>query len=101
MTVEEFSKYFIDNISRATVSNALKVTIKVNDTDYMFNDFVKGIITYTETCIKENRFKPSICYGILYICDKYSRKYNSEIKYSKEYIVNDFIIDLWRLVNGD
>jgi len=101
MTVGEFSKYFIDNISRATVSNALKVTIKVNDTDYMFNDFIRGIITYIENCIKENRFTPEKCYGIIYLCNKALKKFNSEIKYSKEYIVNDFIIDLWRLMNGD
>lgn len=101
MTLEEFSKYVIDNMTRATVGNALNISLRINGSGYQFVDFIKGVETYIADCIVKNKLTKDKCYGIFYICNKYLKQYNSTFNYNKEYIINDFIIDLWRILNGN
>ena len=101
MTVEEFSKYVIDNMPRATIGNALNISLRINGTEYEFPSFIKGVEAYISECLIKGKGVKEKSYGIFYICNKYLKQYNSSFNYNKEYIINDFIIDLWRIMNGD
>lgn len=100
MDVKEFSKYVLDNINRATLSNAMNIANKIDKPEfYSFNDFIIGLENYTVDLLKLNKKSPNICYNILSCVDKHRKRYNSDIKYNKLFIIDDLLIDLWRIVN--
>lgn len=101
MELMDFSKYVVDNMKRATLSNALNIAGKIGDGGYDFEEFLKSIQSYVEVGLKEGKIPTNKCYAILFICDKYLNRLNSTIRYLKEYLVNDFIIDLWRVFDGN
>lgn len=99
MTINDYARYVLNNIGRATLSNAMKITEKL-DTTYSFKDFLLSIQSYTTQTINENRFDTNVVYGILYVTNKALTKYTSSIKYTKSFIISDYIIDLWKVING-
>ena len=68
MTCLEFGKYIINNIKRATLSNALNIC---------------------------NKIDKIIAYKIIIICKDALDKYNSSFNYNKKMIIDDFVIRLW------
>ena len=99
MTAAEYGRYVVNNIGRATLSNTMNVIEKL-DTTYPFKDFLLGVQSYITQVINENRFDANISYGILYITNKALNKYTSNIKYTKAFIISDYIIELWKVING-
>lgn len=101
MEVKEFSKYVVDNLGRATVGNALNIINRLSEiAPATFVDFVNEVIKYSETLMSNGTLNKNTCYKIVVLSNKILTKYNSDVKYNKTFIMNDFIIDLWRIING-
>ena len=99
MSSSEFAKFVIDNMGRATLSNAMNIANNFNTDDgYDFKLFVTDMQVYLKTLISENKFSADKCYEILGICYKGLRKYNTSA--SKQYVIDDFIIEIWKVCNG-
>ena len=101
MNVKDYAKYVVDNMSRATIGNALRIGLKLDVEDgYNFLEFLKEIELYITTLVSQNKYDKNKCYAICTIISEATRKYNSNINYTKKYIINDFIIDLWKIIEG-
>ena len=98
MEIYDYAKYIINNITRATIGNALKISDKIDST-YKFIDLINNICKYIDELILNNRLEKEKCYSIYYIINKYTKLYNSQFS-TKKYIINDFIIDLWKIMNS-
>lgn len=101
MDINEFSVYVINNMSRATIGNALNIVNKFtgSEPEFKFEDFIAGIESYTNKLMSDN-YNKNVCYKIFVLIDKTMTKYKSNIKYNKTFVMNDFIINLWRIMNG-
>ena len=101
MTVEDYAKYVINNITRATIGNALKISDKLDtDNNYKFLDFINYFSTYICELNKDGKLNNDKFYSIMYIINNCINKYNSNINYNKRFIINDFIIDFWKIMEG-
>lgn len=100
MTTKEFSKYFIDNIGRATLVNALNVSDKLYNNDYDVKEFIEeciGYISNLQTSCRIPLEKSSKMLVAFYNCNK---DLNSEFNYNKLMVLNDLIISIWEINNG-
>lgn len=100
MTVSEYAKYVVSNMNRATLGNALNI-VKKFETEYNFVDFLASVDSYVLQVLNSNLLDKSKCYNILYLTNNALKKYNSNFNYNKNFIMDDFIIDLWGVINGD
>ena len=103
MNVEEFAKFVINNMTRATLSNALNICVKLdNDEYYKFTDFINAIYAYISDILNTDNKNIEInkIYEILVVSNKYLKMYESNIKYNKNMIIDCYIIDLWEILNG-
>lgn len=99
MTVNDYAKYTIDNLHRATLSNALNISSKIDKPNcYSFIDFANGLKSYAIELLKLNTSN-DIYYSIIYIVNKYTLMYNSNYNYNKLYIIDSLIIDLWEILS--
>lgn len=99
MEVNEFAKFVIDNMHKATVGNALNIALKLDNPEYYaFDSFLIELEKYCTTILQDG-FNKNKCYSIFTLINNTLNKYNSPIKYNKTFIINDFIIDLWRIMN--
>lgn len=99
MEVAEFAKHVIDNMHKATVGNALNIALKLDNPEfYSFKVFLNEMEKYCYQVLQDG-FNKQKCYCIFALINKTLKKYNSEIKYNKTFIINDFVIDLWRIMN--
>lgn len=99
MNVSDYAKYFIDNIGRATLANVLTISNKFAS-DYKFDEFVKCTQQYILELIKENKKDLNKCYMMLTAANIALTKYSASVNYSKIFIYNDFLIDIWKVSNG-
>lgn len=101
MNVKEFSKYVIDNLHRATLSNALNIAVKIDNPEfYTFNDFVSNLQIYVTQLLKDKKLDDLKCYALLVTLDKSYKLYNSSTKYNKSFIIDDLLISMWRIIDG-
>ena len=100
MNTKEYAKYVVDNMHRATLPNALNIAKKF-DVDYNFEEFLTEMELYVQSLIQQNKFDIHKCYRMCIIIQNTLSKYKSEIKYNKTFIFNDFIIDLWKVFDGN
>lgn len=100
MSSAEFAKYMIDHIGLASLPNALKIAENFNSaTDYHFDEFLRDVQNYLHTLITENKLDLDKCYTLIALCSNSLKKY-SEDKITKSYVIDDFIIELWKVYNG-
>lgn len=96
MTVQEFAKYTIDNLYRASLVNAFNIAEKLDNPDfYTLEDFINSCINYIselQSKSKINSKKSSKLLVALYKCEK---NYNSEFKFNKKMIIDNLIIEMW------
>ena len=97
MDVKEFAKYTIDNMGRATLANALTIANKLDNPNfYSLQEYMQYMYEYI--CILEvNKNLGFVLVAkIIVAIDKCYKAYNSEFKYNKEMIIDNFIIDIWK-----
>ena len=100
MTVKDFARYVLSNLGRATVSNAMNITEKIdNEGFYPFDEFSQAIID----CVNEqlSTIKPNseVASRVLVASYNARKKYSSVVKYNKKMIIDQYIIDMWEAVN--
>lgn len=96
MNVNDFAKYVIDNMHRATLANAMNISEKIdNEEYYTFKDFVNSVNAYVSDALQNNKICNIQAYKILGNMDKYAKMYDSDIKYNKRMIIDNMIIELW------
>lgn len=101
MSISDYARYIINNITRATIGNALRIGDKIDiDGGYKFDELLNNICIYIDELILNKNLSKEKCYSIYYIINLYKKQYLSEIKYNKKYIINSFIIDLWKIMNS-
>ena len=101
MEVKDFAKYVIDNMHRASLVNALNISNKL-DTDgyYKFEEFINCIVEYINECLSNKRIESFDAYNILISSNDWLKMYKSEFNYNKQMIIDNYIIDLWEIING-
>ena len=98
MTVSDFAKYVVDNMHRATLANALNIANKLDNPDYYsFTEFVKCLNDYITQLATDNSIDALKCSKILVASSDSLLAYNSSVKYNKMMIIDNYIIDLWRI----
>ena len=101
MGVEDFAKYVIDNISRATLSNALNISNKLNGGEYYnLDEFIVAIDKYVSSQLVNNKISKAAAYKILDSSCTLIKKLETTFKYNKQMLADDYIIDIWRAING-
>ena len=98
MEIKDYAKYVIDNITRATCGNTLNITNKFLNKEYDYKDFIKHLVEYVEEILVSGRISKDKCYSILHIANE-SLKALNKPSYIETYIIDDFLIDLWRILN--
>ena len=99
-TVQEFAEYVVDNMWRATVANALNIADSLDsEGGYSLTDFVKSVESYLGT-EKALKFLGAVKTSAMIVaCYRCLKSYNSDFKYNKRMIIDNFIIDLWEASN--
>lgn len=100
MDIDSYAKYVINNMNRATLGNALNIVNKFNNT-YNFIDFLTSIDSYILEILSNNLLEKGKCYNILYLTSNARKMYSSKFNYNKNFIMDDFIVGIWSVINGD
>lgn len=100
MDVNEYAKYVVNNMNRATLGNALNIANKFAS-EYDFAEFLNAVDKHVGIVLASNLLPKDKCYNILYLSSKAQKMLNSEFKYNKSFIIDDFIVDLWGVINGN
>ncbi len=99
MNVKDFAKYVIDNLNRATCGNTLSITQKFTKNEYDFIEFIQNFREHLSNYIVEDKMDLDKCYSFLHYSKKALDEHN-EGKIDKVYIIDDFLINIWRVENG-
>lgn len=100
MEVYDYARYVIVNMHRASISNALNISNKFEDT-YKFDDFLLNLQKAAKDINQESTVLSNDCLvDILSCINKSLKLYKSPIKYSKIFIIDDFIISIWKILNN-
>lgn len=102
MTTEQYAKFVIDNMSRATLANALNITQYIDTEDnYSFAEFVNAVADYLCGKIpKMDRRGVLISADVLSVGNRYLKKYNSDKKYNKRQLIDNYIIGVWEAIGN-
>lgn len=102
MNVEDFAKYVIDNISRASLVNSLNITnsFTSNNNNYNFVEFLNYTQKYVEYLVSEKRLVSEKAYKILALIVEAKTSVTSDIKYNMMMVIDTFIIELWEVFSG-
>lgn len=98
MELKDFSKYVIDNITRATCGNTLNITNRFINKEYDFKEFLVNISKYVEELLTSGKIEKQKCYSILHLTNE-SIKTLSKPNFIEMYVIDDYLIDLWRIFN--
>ena len=93
MSVQEFAKYVLDNIGRATLVNSFNIINKlVVEDGYPFTEFVESIRSQLKVGGEKEMRIAIACTDAL--C------HYGDTKYNKQMVIDNFIISVWEAVNG-
>ena len=85
---------------RATLANALNIATKLDSADgYKFDELCLEMQKYVKDCLAQNKIDCDKCYSILSALNKALKAYNSTFNYSKAFIIDDFLIQLWDILD--
>lgn len=100
MNVEEFAKYVIDNLGRASLVNSFNISEKLeNPKYYSLNSFILACINYISKLQEDSKITPKRCSKLLVALYKCEKSFNSEFKYSTKMIIDNLIIEMWEACN--
>lgn len=100
MGVDDFAKYVILNMSRATLANAFNISSKIygDKAQYDTVEFLHSVDSYVRYALVNNKIDDMQAYKILIATDKCLNRFDEEsngIKYNKQMVVDDFITEVW------
>lgn len=96
MNVQEFAKYTVDNMHRASLVNAFNIAEKLdNPKFYKLNEFISNCIWYISELQGMNKIAPQTSSRLLVALYNCERDYNSEFKYNKKMVIDNLIIEMW------
>lgn len=97
----EFAKYTLDNISRATLVNALSISNKFKGNQaYNLNEYILGLEKYICEYIRDAVFDVNTSDKLLASIYIYKSKISSKFNYNKAILFDDLIIAIWEAING-
>lgn len=100
-TLEQFAKYVVDNMHRATLVNALNISQKIDVSDgYPFIEFARAVNNYVGSCCIGGQTTLFAC-KVQVLTDKCVRMYESQYNINKSMIIDNFIIEFWEAVNDN
>ena len=100
MTVKDFAKYVIDNMSRASLANSLNIATKLDNPEYYsFIEFLNEIVLYVNELLKDNKIDTMRAYRILVASDDSKKLYESDKSAVKTMIIDDYVMNIWRAYN--
>lgn len=100
MNIFDFTKYVLDNMYRATAANTLNISARIDKQNgYSFIDFVTNIDSHLQGYLQQGKIDSGKIYTLLANSYKALKKYNSEFKYNKDMIVDDYILEMWCILN--
>jgi len=100
MDVVDFSKYVVNNLNRATLSNALNITNTVISSKYNLEEFVNNIIKYSIELGQQDKLNYNLVYNILFYSNKCLETLKNKGSLTDTMILDDYIIEIWRTING-
>lgn len=100
MDVVDFSKYVVNNLNRATLSNALNITNTVISSKYNLEEFISNIIKYSIELGQQNKLNYNLVYNILFYSNKCLETLKNKGSLTDIMILDDYIIEIWRTING-
>ncbi len=102
MNVEEYAKYVMQNLGRATRGNAIKIVDRLGEgNDYDFLEFVDNIEKYVSANLSSSAPSSNISLTIMIAVNSARLRYSSNnARYNKRMVIDNFILDLWEAVNG-
>lgn len=100
MDVVDFSKYVVNNLNRATLSNALNITNTVMSSKYNLEEFISNIIKYSIELGQQNKLNYNLVYSILFYSNKCLETLKNKGSLTDTMILDDYIIEIWRTING-
>ena len=101
LSVEEYAKRTINNMGVAKFFQVFRITENFEGPDcFDFMEYLNHIITYMTEVLNTNRLPIEQCHRILALVHTTKQKYNSTFKYNKTYVMDDFVVELWRICNG-
>lgn len=100
MTVEEFARYVIDNLGRASLANSFNIAEKLDNPNfYSVNSFIIACINYIEELQEHSKITPKRYSKLLIALYKCDKQYNSTTKYSTKMVIDNLIIEMWEACN--
>ena len=97
MTVNDFAKYVIDNMRRASLANALNIANKLDNPEYYaFPEFVECMNDYVAQLVANGKMDAIRSSKILVASSEALSAYKSTNKYNKLMIIDNFIINVWK-----
>lgn len=101
MTIEEYAKYVMQNIGRATRGNAIRIVDKLgDDNEYPFLDFVACIENYVNEQLSSSQPDSNRGFYVLVAVRRAKIRYTSNNTPNKRMVIDNFILDLWDAING-
>lgn len=100
MDCKDYAAFVINNMYRASLSNALNIShVLVNEQKYDICEFVENIIEFVESKLP-NELNKDVVYSIVLASNKFLKKYRSDVKYNVLMLVDNLIIEFWRVLHG-
>jgi len=101
MDVKDFAEFVINNMGRATLSNALNISGKLNGGDYYeLEEFITSINECVSKQLSSGKLSNDVAYRILAASSVLTKKITSTFKYNRQMLADDYIIEIWRAING-
>ena len=96
MGVEEYAKYVIDNMHRATLVNALRIPEKLKSFDD--NEFIDCSIKYISQLVSSGKIANETACRLSVAFYNCKKDLNSKFNYSKYMVLNNLIMELWEIL---
>ena len=100
MNTSEFARYIITNMHRATLANALNISKSIDKPGlHSFEELLVEMQIYVKECLQNQKIDSNKCYEILSTISNSLRNYKATFNYNKIYIIDDFLINLWHILD--
>ena len=105
MLLEDFAKYVIDNMTRATLVNALNITNKLSNTKkspdiYNASEFLRAVYNYLNSKLSGDCTDTIKIYKTIVATDKCLKSLESSVPYNETMVIDSYIIEIWESLNG-